>query len=395
MSRKKAVPKQKCGRSGVGTFEEQKGQGVKRKISTGEIESVAKRLAAERETVISPTANQPASSAPLTMAPPEVNNKSDCGSAGGGPESNNASSPTPSRSGNDTQTLLTALGRVEQTLADRITTLEDTLTGKIKAIVLDEFQTVRTEMEDEMKEIHERITALEQQAREVPIVQPAPAPDTRARNIVLKNLQYSAGEDLPTKVEAVLREGCKLRDIPVRSAVRKPFRDGSFENGVVIAELDSRDHRQTVLRAKVKLRKTRNYRSLYIEPDLDPSTRASAANLRWMLREMGKTEDFMVVGNKVVRRQQRESHQSSNTSGQQRDRSPRDHRSDNGDRVNERRNSNNDRGDHNNQHHNDSSNDRGDRSNERRKSNDSSNRGRGGNTGSNRGRGGSPFESSF
>lgn len=90
----------------------------------------------------------------------------------------------------------------------------------------------------------------------------------------------------------------------MKSAERKRPRDGNIDKGIVIAELESREQRTTVLRAKCNLKNSRNYRTVYIEPDTDLQTREAAANWRLILNEIGKQDDYVVLGSRIVCRHQ-------------------------------------------------------------------------------------------
>lgn len=145
-----------------------------------------------------------------------------------------------------------------------------------------------------MSEIHERILSLEQ--RETPTHMPVNSVDgdrlRREKSIILTNVRYSQGEHLVPKIQAILRKGCGLHDVSVVAADRKKARDGSLQNGIVVAELMNKEERKSILKTKPKLRSSRNHRNIFIDTDLDPRSRANAANLRLILSELGKQDDL-------------------------------------------------------------------------------------------------------
>ena len=107
------------------------------------------------------------------------------------------------------------------------------------------------------------------------------------------------------KVNALLRDGLKLADIKVSACSRKLSRGD--KPGVVIATLETLAQRQKLLEHKRKLKSTKNYSNVYIEEARPLETRINEANIRTVIKEMGKNESFTMTKNgKLVRRETRE-----------------------------------------------------------------------------------------
>ena len=67
--------------------------------------------------------------------------------------------------------------------------------------------------------------------------------DTRKMSIVLRKLPESTNEDLNNKVNLLIKDGLKIRDINVRSAERKQSFN-EYIPGVVVATLGSLDDKK-------------------------------------------------------------------------------------------------------------------------------------------------------
>lgn len=87
----------------------------------------------------------------------------------------------------------------------------------------------------------------------------------------------------------MFRDGLSLPDIDIQSVSRKG--DNDRYTGVVVVEL--RDSEK---------RKSRNYSKVYIDNDMPLETRIFQGNVRTLLKEIGKDQDLMFVGNKLVQK---------------------------------------------------------------------------------------------
>ena len=129
------------------------------------------------------------------------------------------------------------------------------------------------------------------------------AKDSVKQNIVLRNVKESSNENLVNKVGAILREGCKVKEVTVTKAVRK----GKSYNGrppVIVATLGSKEEVSNVLEAKKVLKQSRNHKNVFIHPDMDIENRIMQSNTMAMLKAVGKDKEFMFKGKTLVKRGQ-------------------------------------------------------------------------------------------
>lgn len=126
---------------------------------------------------------------------------------------------------------------------------------------------------------------------------------SRAANIVIKNLEYDAREKDDNqitvhKVQALFRDGMAIPDVKIKSASRKQGREN--HNGIIIVELDDAAQKKTIFSQKRKLKNNTGYKKVYIDNDLPLETRIVQNNMRTIIKEMGKEQDMVFVGNRLV-----------------------------------------------------------------------------------------------
>jgi hypothetical protein len=141
---------------------------------------------------------------------------------------------------------------------------------------------------------------------------------TRDTNIVIRNLRESADErDDPSvvkhKVEKLLRDGLKLANVKIVEAKRKPgWTDRRGDRpGIIIATVETKEQKTQLMKAKIALRESRDYRSVYIENDLTVNELQTQSSLRTILRELGRERDYFVTGSRIVHRSEERRSQTS------------------------------------------------------------------------------------
>ena len=94
----------------------------------------------------------------------------------------------------------------------------------------------------------------------------------RAKNIENRYLPVSENERVVNKVNDMLRDGLKIRDVTVATAVRK---GSGRENrpGVVIATCKSVDDKKKIMSNKRALKDSRHYEKVYLDHDLSKEDR--------------------------------------------------------------------------------------------------------------------------
>lgn len=119
-------------------------------------------------------------------------------------------------------------------------------------------------------------------------------------NIVIRELPMTQNENVLSKVEGLLKDGLKLRDVSVVAAERKESHLQS-KPGVVIATMRNEADKKKVMESKQRLKESTRYRRVFIHHDQTMQERRSAANLRALVNAVrnGNT-NITVVGTRVV-----------------------------------------------------------------------------------------------
>ena len=139
----------------------------------------------------------------------------------------------------------------------------------------------------------------------------------RAKNIVIRNLPVSENEHVVNKVNGMLRDGLKIRDVTVATAVRK---GSGRENrpGVVIATCKSVDDKKKIMSNKRALKDTRHYEKVYLDHDLSKGDRNLAASLKSIVDVVGRGK-LRINGSRVRKASDnRQSEHSDNSADQTR-----------------------------------------------------------------------------
>lgn len=121
--------------------------------------------------------------------------------------------------------------------------------------------------------------------------------DARNLNFVVYNLIESSTENVERKINSMLREGMKL-NMSVISAKRLVSRNNNIP-GIIIATCKDAKDKESIMKAKPELRRSRNFSDVRISHDKAPEQRANEANLRIILREIGE-DKYELRGNRLV-----------------------------------------------------------------------------------------------
>lgn len=133
-------------------------------------------------------------------------------------------------------------------------------------------------------------------------------------------------ENLNNKVNAMIREGMKLRDITAKSCRRIPVREGGNGPGVIIVECQSLKDKKAIMKAKLSLRKARaQYKDIRISHDYSPQERATRSNLRLIQQSIGdKNIELHSMRFVKVKNTEQEGRRSQSREDDKRDRSSHD-----------------------------------------------------------------------
>ena len=200
--------------------------------------------------------------------------------------------------------ITTRINDIETNLSKKISNIIDkkieTAVGKIErkvkkddelANLKSEFSRTVDEFKREMNDIESCYTKLERDPAD------AIARDESKLRIVIRNLPENRNENIQNKVNGLLKDGLQLKDISLRSVERKK---SNRENraGIVLVCFDSFEDKRKVMETKRKLRDTRNFKDVFIEHDLPRSQRMLNANLRNIVRTIGK-DKLEIKGSRV------------------------------------------------------------------------------------------------
>lgn len=94
-----------------------------------------------------------------------------------------------------------------------------------------------------------------------------------------------------------MRDGLRLSDVKIKSAVRKKTKSSS-ETGLVVAKCKSHDDKREIMLSKNKLKDSRNYKDVFISHDQSREERLNSANFRKIIKIIGQDNVYM-KGNKV------------------------------------------------------------------------------------------------
>jgi hypothetical protein len=163
---------------------------------------------------------------------------------------------------------------------------------------------VKTEFKKKFDNLAERVSIIEKQTKEN--IELGPSRETRTNlNLVIRNLPQREGENVLSKVNGLLKDGLKIRDVHFKSAERKVSRN-QLKPGVIIAECESADDKRRILESKRILKDSRNFKDVFIEHDIPASQRILNANLRTIINTLGNNQ--LELRGSIVRSVYRSSH---------------------------------------------------------------------------------------
>lgn len=173
-------------------------------------------------------------------------------------------------------------------------TLANTIQNTIQKVISTEVAKVRQEFKSEIDDLKHRVIALEEKE---PVESTSCNPEST--NIVIMGLIQGQNENVKNKVNAVLKEGLKLKDITVESAERKKSKNEG-KPGIVIAKCKSKSDHDTVMKNKSKLNESRQYKSVRIERFKSIEQLRHEADLRLILQNSTAKDKLQVRGGHLV-----------------------------------------------------------------------------------------------
>ncbi|XP_053378662.1 uncharacterized protein LOC128548225 [Mercenaria mercenaria] len=123
-------------------------------------------------------------------------------------------------------------------------------------------------------------------------------------NIVIRDLPKSDNEDVESRVNKLLKDGLRIRDVKCEKAERKRSRNPN-KPGIIIATMKSHDKKRKVMFEKKSLKSNNQYSNVFIQHDQAPADRVLASNFRSILSTI-KSHGLTVRGSRVIPRKSHE-----------------------------------------------------------------------------------------
>lgn len=174
---------------------------------------------------------------------------------------------------------------------DIVAGINESLSEKISHIVREEVQRIRKSFEQQMQGLCVRLRAIEE-TQEVVNTRVTAVEETcdllnerrdqqevRDLNIVVFGLPFSEAGNVKNKVDAVLKDGLKLRNVSVEHAIRKPSNKPN-KPGIVIAKCRNKEDKNAIMKNKRKLKDSVQFKKVMIAADKPAEQRITENNMR-------------------------------------------------------------------------------------------------------------------
>ncbi|KAK3101643.1 hypothetical protein FSP39_005134 [Pinctada imbricata] len=189
--------------------------------------------------------------------------------------------------------------------------LENKLTQKMKSSMDARLGEVRQEMNEKITEVRNevemRVSQLKKSYANVAEGKDSAMVSNISKSIVIKMLPEKRGEPndadaTKNNVNALIRDGLRLRDIKVVSAKRKQNKN-SKNPGVVTFTLETKEQKEKLIKEKSKLKSTEKYKRVYIEEEMSKEQLSADQNMRTILKETGIDRHYYVHNGNIRKRQ--------------------------------------------------------------------------------------------
>ena len=205
----------------------------------------------------------------------------------------------------------TMASEIEKKLSQKFANMLDKRIGreieKVKKDVESRITLIKDDLYDEMKDIDDKIEVLKSDIKD------CDKANNREQNIVLRNVPERQYEVVPDFVSGILKDGLRLTDVSVKTAVRihsqRTDSRGTKRNAtpdIIIATLNNKEDRQKVFENKKKLNESRNrHKGVFIHPDQSKEERQQRSNLKLVIDSVksGNCNDLQLRVSCVVHEQ--------------------------------------------------------------------------------------------
>ena len=138
---------------------------------------------------------------------------------------------------------------------------------KLRKDIDSQVSDIRSEIESDMDALSDRVEEIASNfVRSQAPTAPASTNEDIKLNIVIRKLPETVNENVESKVNALIKDGLKLRDIDVATAERKKTHNENVP-GVVKARLSNRKEMKRILENIASLNNDRRYRDVFIHND--------------------------------------------------------------------------------------------------------------------------------
>jgi hypothetical protein len=118
-------------------------------------------------------------------------------------------------------------------------------------------------------------------------------------NVIIRDLPETTGENTLNKVNTLIKDGLKLRDVKCISANRKKS-SNEGKPGVIVARFNSHDDKRQIMLHKQKLRDSSRYSRVFIFHDQSQADRLISSNFLTIYSAL-KNHGLSVRGTRVIR----------------------------------------------------------------------------------------------
>ena len=207
---------------------------------------------------------------------------------------------------------------LEKVFQSKIDKFESQVMKKFADVMNTAVSTLKEELGEEIDELSQRIKKLEDREK---VEQERMDVDSNSSvnlnasvNVIVRNLPERENESTVNEVNSLIKDGLNIRDITVVSAVRKVNSFDSSKTGVVVAKFRTKEEKYTVMKSKRKLKDSRRYEKVFIEHDLPRHQRVMNANIRTIVKTLGK-ENLEIAGARVKVRESSSDRRSNSYNG--------------------------------------------------------------------------------
>ena len=145
------------------------------------------------------------------------------------------------------------LDSFEKEITDRVVaSITERVYDTVDKVVCERLGSMRAEIDNNLAEMEDKLTSLvrktEQQASKQDIL----------LNIVIHKLPESNKENTVVKVNGLIKDGLKLKNVTIEKAERKKTKKEGA-HGLIIATCKSKEDKELIMRNKTKLKSSRNF----------------------------------------------------------------------------------------------------------------------------------------